>query len=174
MKKILKITSLFSVFVLFMILMTSCSGYSFYKDWHKAGADIDKDHIFEVITLEQAETKKKNGDVFALLFASSSNKESVNVVTSFQAQAEYLEAIDKTIYFVDSTKYTSTSLRNEVRTALGMQDVPTDGAPAVMTFKSKAVDVDTTNKNSTRTGKFIVNGEIQYSSLASYIFRELK
>ena len=46
---------------------------------------------------KKPETKKKNGDVFALLFASSSNKESVNVVTSFQAQAEYLEAIDKFI-----------------------------------------------------------------------------
>lgn len=153
--------------------MTSCSGYSFYNDFHNAGADIEKDHIFELITLEEAKEKKEKGDTFVLLYGASSNQSCVTVVTSLQAQAEYLGNTDATIYFLNSKDYTTTSKCREVKDAIRMHDPSKDGSPIIMTFKATAVDIDTSNKDKVRTKEFIKNDVIQYASLASEIFKNI-
>lgn len=177
MKKFVKAISLVSIFCALFILMTSCSGYSFYDDFHKAGAKIEKDHIFEVITLDQAKEKKENGDTFVLLYGSSSNSTCVNLVSSLQEQSEYLGNPDATIYFVNSTDYKTSSKRQEVRDAINMRDPSSNGEPILMTFISapnaSRVDVDTSDKDKVKTKEFIKDGVIQYASLASYIFKDV-
>ncbi|MDE7161978.1 MAG: hypothetical protein K2N65_04380, partial [Anaeroplasmataceae bacterium] len=162
---------------LLLLFMASCSGYSFYDDFHKAGADIEKDHIFEVITLEEAKQKKENGDTFVLLYGTSSNTGCVQLVTKLQAQAEYLGNTDAVIYYLNSAEYTSSTKRTEVREAINMHDPSKDGAPVVMIFtkapSASRVDVDTSFTESSQTKKFMESGSIQYSSLASYIFKEI-
>lgn len=188
MKRVLKALSLLSLVFLMVITMTSCSGYDFYNDWHGAGADIEQENIFQSISLEEAEKKKFAGEKFVLLYANSSSSSAVNVVTSLQAQAEYLSATDKTIYVLDSTEFDTLDERKTIRgrvdealetqyeeqgrAFLKMHDVPTDGSPIIMTFRNKAIDVDTSYLDKVATKKFVVDGSINYSSLASYIFKE--
>ncbi|MBD5390990.1 hypothetical protein HDR67_03190 [bacterium] len=178
MKKFIKALCFISVFFILTFVMTSCSGYSFYNDFHGAGADIEKDHIFEVITLEEAKAKKENGDTFVLLYGSSSNVSCVTIVSKLQAQAEYLGNEDAVIYYLNSKDFTTKEKRDEIRSAIGMRDPSTNGDPIIMTFTaaptSSRRDVDTSDKNLSRTKEFMSNsGAIQYSSLASYIFKEV-
>lgn len=177
MKKFVKAICMTSILCVLLFFMASCSGYNFYDDFHKAGADIEKDHIFQIITLEEAKQKKENGDTFVLLYGSSSNTGCVNLVTKLQAQAEYLGNTDAVIYYLNSTEYNSSSKRSEVREAIKMHDPSKDGSPIVMIFtsapSSSRVDVDTSFTDSSQTKKFMEAGSIQYSSLASYIFKEI-
>ncbi len=175
MKRLVKLISVFCMTFVFLLSMASCTGYDFYSDWHNAGASIEKEHIFEVITLEEATKMKKDGISFALLYASSSSQESVKVVSTLQAQAEYLGREDAVIYFLDAKDYDTSSKRKELRSAdtIYMHEAPTDGSPIIMTFKSTAVDVDTSFTNKPKTKQFFVNGSFQYASLASYIFKDL-
>ena len=172
MKRFLKALTTLSLILVMVISLTSC-GYNFYNDWHSAGADIEKENIYVVITLEEAKKMKEEGQKFALIYASSSSSTSVDVITTFQIQAEYLGNEDAKIYFIDSSNYQAKEKRNEVRDAIKMHEAPSNGSPVVMTFKNGAVDVDTSNVNKVKTKEFIVDGDIKYSSLASYIFKEL-
>ncbi|MCM1131106.1 MAG: hypothetical protein NC310_03340 [Roseburia sp.] len=173
MKKFLKAISIMSILFVMVLAMTSCSGYSFYKDFHDAGAEIEKDNIFELITLEEAKAKKENGDTFVLLYGSSSNSNCVNIVSTLQAQAEYLGNTEATIYFLNSKDYTTTSKCREVKDAIRMHDPSKDGSPIIMTFKATAVDIDTSNKDKVKTKEFIKDNVVQYDSLASEIFKNI-
>ncbi len=173
MKRFLKLTSLMSVLLLMIIVMTGCSKYNFYNDFKDAGAKIEKDNIFEVISLEEIQSKKEAGETFVVLYGSSSSTKCVNVVTSLQTQAEYLGNEDATIYFFNSKEYNTTSKVREVKEAIKMHNPSKDGSPIIITFKAKAVDIDTSNTDKVKTKEFIVNGEIQYASLASEIFKNI-
>lgn len=177
MKSLKKIVSTFVVALVLGLALTSCKGYNFYNEFVEAGADIEKDNIFEVLTLEQVKTKIENDETFVLLYGTAESSSCVNVVTSLQAQAEYLEEETDTIYFMDATDYIESSKkRKEIREALNIKD-PMDSlsdAPVIVIYKKGKVDIDTSNTESTRTKKFLSDsGAVQYASLASYIFREI-
>ena len=57
MKRLVKLISVFCMTFVFLLSMASCTGYDFYSDWHNAGASIEKEHIFEVITLRSEERR---------------------------------------------------------------------------------------------------------------------
>ena len=177
MKSLKKIISAFVVACVLGLALTSCSGYNFYDEFKEAGADITEDHIFEVVNLEKAQANIEADETFVLVYGTSESLACVNVITSLQAQAEYLEAEDKTIYFMDATDYIESSKkRKEVREALDIND-PMDAlsdSPVIVIYKNGKVDIDTSNPDSSRTKKFLNDsGAVQYASLASYIFREI-
>ncbi len=173
MKKFLKAVSIVSFMFVMLLSMASCSGYSFYKDFNEAGAKIEEENIFELITLEDAKNKKAAGETFVLLYGNSTNSECVSLVTTLQVQAEYLGNPDATIYFLDSKDYKTSTDRKSVRDAINMHDPSSNGEPILMTFRSTAVDVDTSNKDKVKTKQFIKDGVVQYASLSSYIFKDL-
>lgn len=176
MKKITKILTVLSVLFLFTWMLGSCSSqYDFYEDWHGAGADIEKENIFQTVSLDEAKQMKEDKKTFVLVYASSVANSSVSLITSLQAQAEYLNAKDATIYYLNSADYNTTSKSKEVNNAINMNDAGAfkDGTPVVMTFKKGIVDVDTSNPNLPKTKEFMKDSIVQYSSLASYIFKEL-
>lgn len=176
MKRFSKLFCGFVVAAVMMLTMTSCSGYSFYDDWSGAGADIEKENIFITVSLEEVGKKIEADDTFALVYATSSSTACVSVITSLQAQAEYLGCEDKKIYFLDATNYLSTStLRSEVRSVTRMHEAMSSPSanPVILTYKKGALDVDTSNLNKTQTKKFLSGSSVQYASLSSYIFREL-
>lgn len=177
MKSLKKIVSAFVIALIFGLALTSCSGYNFYKEFSEAGADIEENNIFEVLTLEEAKAKIEANETFVLLYGTAQSSPCVNVVTSLQAQAEYLGAEDLTVYFMDATDYIESSKsRKEVREAIKMND-PMDqfsDSPVIIIYKNGKVDVDTSALESTKTKKFLnESGAVQYASLASYIFREI-
>lgn len=172
----MKVISMFVVVAL-IALTASCSKYNFYEVWTEAGAEIEKEHIFEVLTLEEVKEKIENDETFALLYASAESSLAIPVVNTLAIQADYLDAAEKTIYFLDATDYIESSKsRKEVREAINMND-PMDAlsdAPVIITYVKGVVDIDTSYPTSTKTKKFISEtGSVQYASLASYIFREL-
>lgn len=177
MKNLKKILSAFVIAFVFGLALTSCSGYSFYDEFKEAGADISEDHIFEVLSLKEVVAKIDADETFVLVYGTADSTSCVSVITSLQVQAEYLEAEDKTVYFMDASDYIESSKkRKEIRESLNIND-PMDSitdAPVIVIYKNGKVDIDTSNTDSSRTKKFLNDaGAVQYASLASYIFREI-
>ena len=112
MKKLLKALSTLSVLML-LVVLTSCGSNKFYKEWSKAGAEIEKDNIFEYIELEEVKEKIAAGETFVLIYASSENSTSISTINSFQAQYDYLctNGEEIVIYVLDSTDYDKSSER---------------------------------------------------------------
>lgn len=181
MKKLTKTFAILSFVFMALFLFASCDKeYNFYEDWHEAGADIEEDNIYKVITLDEAKEKISNGDKFVLIYAASKidnvvNYDSVELISTFQVQAEYLGNTTATIYVLDSSKYTSKDDRKLIRETLNMHEAPSNGSPVVLVY-NKVLEVDTSNKNGnngTKSKDFLVNGSYSYASLASYVFLEL-
>ena len=176
MKRFLKALTTLSLTIMLLVVFTSCAEYKFYKEWAKAGAVIEEENIFEAIELDAVKAKIAAGDTFVLVYASSENASSVSAITSFQAQYDYLctNGEERVIYVLDSTDYDKSSDRTEVKNALGLaKAVPSDGSPLVVTYLKGIADVESNWKDKIQTKEFIVNGQLDYSSLSSYIFREL-
>lgn len=173
MKRFLKAFGVILCVFTVLLTLTSCSGYDFYEDWHNAGATIEKENIYQLITLDEAKQKIDNKDTFVLIYASSSNSESVKVISSFQAQAEYLQRTDAVIYYLNSSEFTSTSDRTKVRETIKMHEAPSDGSPIVMGYKNSAAVIDTSDKNRGSMKDYFKGDQVQYASLASYIFKDL-
>ena len=182
MKSFLRVITTFVVALVFGLALTSCSEYNFYEEFVNAGADIEKDHIFEVLTLSEVEAKIEADETFVLVYGTAESSSCVNIVSSLQAQYEYLQDTledgkEVTIYFMDATDYIDSSKkRKEIREALNIKEPmdSTSDSPVIVIYKNGKVDIDTSNKESTRTKKFLNDaGSLQYASLASYIFREV-
>ena len=176
MKHIKKIIATVVLSITLLLSMSGCSGYSFYNDWHQAGADIDRSHIFISIGIDEVARKIEANETFALLYATSESQASVAVVTSLQIQAEYLGCEDKHIYFLNAANYLSTSaLRKEVKEKTKIHDPmdETSDDPIIITYDQGRVDVGTSYKSKPATKKYLVDNTVQYASLASHIFREL-
>ena len=107
MKRFLKALTTLSLTIMLLVVFTSCNANKFYKEWSKAGANIEKENVFEVIELEQVEAKIAAGDTFVLIYATSESSSAVSAVTSFQAQYDYLctNGEERVIYVLDSTEY---------------------------------------------------------------------
>ena len=175
MKRFLKALTTLSVFML-LVVLTSCGSNKFYNEWSKAGAEIEKENIFEYIELEQVGEKIAAGETFVLIYASSENDSSVSTITSFQAQYDYLctKGEEVTIYVLDSTDFDKSSERKEAKETLKVSKaVPNDGSPLIVTYEKGVPVVESNYLDKIATQEFVFNGKLDCSSLCSYIFREL-
>ena len=176
MKRFLKALTTLSITIMLLVVFTSCNANKFYKEWSKAGANIEKENVFEVIELDAVEAKIAAGETFVLVYASSENSSSVTAISSFQAQYDYLcsKGEERVVYVLDSTEYDKSSERTQVKNALGVaKELPKDGSPLVVTYIKGVTDVESNWTDKIQTKEFIVNGKLDYSSLCSYIYREL-
>lgn len=111
------------VVVLVGVMLSSCSKYDFYKDWSKAGATIEKDNIFEVISLDDAKAKIDNDETFILVCATSASQPAVTDISVFQQQAEYL-GFEGVVYFINAADHlTNKSTRDNIKNTLGIHDI---------------------------------------------------
>ena len=175
MKKLLKALSTLSVLML-LVVLTSCGSNKFYKEWSKAGAEIEKENIFEYIELEVVKEKIAAGETFVLIYASSENTQSISAINSFQTQYDYLctKGEEIVIYVLDSTDFDKSSERKEAKEALTIaKAVPADGSPLIVTYEKGAPVVESNWMDKIQTKEFVFNGKLDYSSLCSYIYREL-
>lgn len=175
MKRFLKALTTLSVFML-LVVLTSCGSNKFYKEWSKAGAQIEEENIFEYIELEDVKTKIAASETFVVIYASSENASSVAAITSFQAQYDYLctKGEEITVYVIDSTDFDKSSERKEPKEALAIaKAVPNDGSPLIVTYEKGTPVVESNWKEKIQTKEFVFNGNLDYSSLCSHIYREL-
>ena len=149
MKKLFKRVAL-AMFVVFGLLsLTSCGKYNFYKDWSEAGANIEEENIYEVLTIEEVQSKRENGDTFIVVVGTSQSYTAVSSITMLQTQADYL-GFAGTVYFVDSTDYLEKqSVRTELIAALGIKEITksTTADIIVVTYEKGIVNLDSSNPN---------------------------
>ena len=175
MKRLLKALSTLSVLLL-LVVLTSCGSNKFYKEWSNAGANIEKDNIFEYIELEEVKEKIAASETFVVVYASYENATSISTINSLQAQYDYLCTNDEeiVIYVVDSTDFDKSSERKEAKEALAVtKAVPNDGSPLIVTYSKGAPTVESNWLDKIQTQEFVFNGRLDLSSLCSYIYREL-
>ena len=174
MKKIFKRFALIAIVILGALHLTGC--YNFYNDWHKAGANIEKDNCFTAVELDAAKSKIENKDTFVLVLATSTNSTCVSRISLLQEQADYAD-FDGTLYFVSITDYCDTaSGRKELRDKLGVKGYSNNltGTDAVVVAYTKGeITFDTSSKLTNDSIKqFVSNSNINFYSLASYIFND--
>ncbi len=173
MSKISRIISGFAVLFIVGITLVSCGGYNFYQVWKDAGADIQKDHVFEVISLESAKKKIEEDQTFVLVIATP-NASSAKSIEVLEKQAEYFN-FDKKLYFIDITKeLESLTSRKEVKEALNIFETAKAASNVLVVCYNKGDVILDTSLNVTDTSleNFVSNGSIDYYAVASYLFND--
>ncbi len=173
MKKIYRYISTFMVLFVGVLLLVGCKSNNFYKEWKKAGANIPKDHIFEVISLDKAKEKIDNDETFVLVFASSTVANSVSTISTLQAQAEYFSFSEK-IYFVNATKYIDKIAdRKTAKEALGIYDPSTALNTVILVcYNDGEVLLDTSDKTDDNMADYLTDDAVDFEKLSSYIFND--
>ena len=103
MRKITKFLSLFAFAFVMLISLASCGSSGFYKDYHDAGADIDKDHCFEVVSVSEAKTMITNKESFILFMGSYTFDSCVKTVGTIQSEVDNID-YEGSILYLDITK----------------------------------------------------------------------
>lgn len=174
MKKYMKLLiTAMGTLVLFLSL-ASCSGSSFYRDFHSAGADIDTDCQFSYITLDEVKAKRENGDKFVLFIGSSSDSNCVTKVEQIENEAKSCK-YTKGLYFLSTTDITSSSAKSlELIKALNIKNI--QGMVAVE-YKGNEVLFDTSKYDPSDDGddckKFAIyddSSSISFVAIADYVF----
>lgn len=164
----------FAVLLIGAVTLTGCSGYNFYKDWSEAGATIEKDHIFEAISLDEAKSKIDNDETFVLVLGTSEASSAKNSITVLQQQADYFE-FDKKLYFINATSYLSKiSDRKTLQETLGITDSSKISSNIVVVCYNRGeIVLDTSKKTDDASlENFVSSGSINYQALASYLFND--
>ena len=126
--------------------------------------------------LEEVKEKIAANETFVLIYASSENAQSISLINTFQAQYDYLctNGEEIVIYVLDSTDFDKSSERKEAKEALAIaKAVPSNGSPLIVTYENGAPVVESNWMDKIQTQEFVFNGSLNYSSLCSYIYREL-
>lgn len=176
MRRLLKALTTLSLAFMLLVVFTSCNEDKFYEEWSEAGAQIEETHIFKEIELEDVKVKIENGDTFVLIYAASTNTSAVSAISSFQAQYDYLctNGEERVIYVLDSTEFDKPTEKAKVKEYLQVfKELPKNGSPLVVTYNKGVIDIESNWTDKNQTKEFIVNGKLDYSSLCSYIYREL-
>ncbi len=174
MKRIIKNLALIAILILGLFELTGC--YNFYNDFSKAGAKIEKDNCFTAIELSKAKSKIDEKDTFVLVLGTSTNSTCVSRISLLQEQADYAE-FDNTLYFISITEYCDTaSGRKELRDTLGVKGYSnnlTGSDIVIIAYTKGAITFDTSSKLTNDSIKsFVENNNVNYYSLAAYIFND--
>ena len=174
MKKYMKLLiAAIGTLVLFLSL-ASCSGSSFYRDFHSAGADIDTDCQFSYVTVDEVKTKRENGDKFVLFLGSSTDSSCVTKVEQIEAEAKACKYTGG-LLFLSTTDITSSSAKSlELIKALNIKNIT--GMVAVE-YKGNEILFDTSKYDQNDEGdpckKFAIYDDdksISFVAIADYVF----
>ena len=119
MKKIIAAVSAFMLIIVGLFTLASCSSKTFYSEWKKAGAVIEKTNVFESVTVDEAKKMIDAKTPFALFLGSSEEADSVADVTAIQYAAD-AKNYDGKIYFLTTTKYKKLSQKKEIKEKLSI------------------------------------------------------
>ncbi len=174
MKKLFKRFAIFAIMILGALQLSGC--YDFYDDFHKAGAQIEKDNCFTSVDLAQAKAKIDNKETFVLVLATSADSTSVSRISLLQEQSDYYE-FDGKLFVLSIKDYCDTAAgRKDLRDNLGVKGFSNNlgGTDAVIVCYTKGeITIDTSAKLSSDSLKPFVSGSsINYYSLAAYIFND--
>lgn len=174
MTKFLKSISAFAV-VLISIFMLSACEYDFYNDWSNAGAVIEKDNVFEVVSVDTAKSMIDDDRSFALVLATSEADLAPTTMSILQEDADAL-SFDGKLQFIDCTLYVNKPAdRRMLKETFGVNDPSKISSNLVVLLYNKGeLLVDTTcDALEDDTLKYFNNGSgVNYSALATYIYSD--
>lgn len=162
------------VVVLVGVMLSSCSKYDFYKDWSKAGATIEKDNIFEVISLDEAKSMIDNDKTFILVCATSESTAAVTDISVYQQQADYL-GFEGVVYFINAADHlTNKATRDNIKNTLGIRDINVCASSHCVTvlYDKGEVLVDSSNVESENMKDFKLGESVDILPLVTYVLRD--
>lgn len=173
MSKFIKSVSALAVIVIAALTLASCK-YNFYNDWSNAGAEIEKENVFEVLEVDSAKAKVDADDTFVLVFGTTKAVSAAATVTTLQATADALE-FDGTLYYVDCTDYINKPAdRKMLKETFGLNDSNQISSNLVIAIYDKGeLLLDTSDKlDDTKLKNFVDGESVNYAALATYIYTD--
>lgn len=173
MSKFIKGISALAVILVAAVMLASCE-YNFYGDWSKAGAEIEKENIFEVVTVDSAKAMIEEDKTFVLVLGSSNATLAPSTMTTLQDDADYL-GFEGKLQFIDCAEFVNKPAdRKMLKEAFGVNDPSKISSNLVVLIYDKGnLLLDTTDAATDDKLKHFVDGSsVNYSALATYIYTE--
>jgi len=169
MLKFIKALSALAFIFIGMCSLASCGGaYNFYEDFYQAGATIEKDHNFVVISVDKAKEMIDNGDDFVLFLGTSTESTHVTSVTTLQTEFDYFDFEGK-VYFIDTTDILSSRKKIvDLSEKLSIKSLDTGTGLVVAEYKDGKQVFDTSKSDGDEL--FYLGGSLSYSGVAYYIY----
>ena len=173
MKKFIKILSLMALVLTLGLSLISCGSSGFYKNYHDAGADIDKDNCFEVIKVKKAKDMITNKESFVLFLGSYKIDSCVNGVTSIQNEVEYV-GYEGTILFIDitSTLKSASDITDTAKT-LGMKETSLAEVQTLICLIYKNGNLIVNSNDDSLSGdnsaKFVIGATFSFKAVVDFI-----
>lgn len=169
MSKIKNVLFAIALIIIGVCSLASCSeSYDFYEDFLTAGADIDKDHNFVAISVDEAKNKIDNGDDFVLFLGTSSEEKQVTSVTVLQTEFDYYD-YDGKVYFIDTTDILEKGRTKieELTSKLGIREINTGSGLDAVEYRDGKQIFDSSKSDGDEI--FYLDGKLNYAALAQYI-----
>ena len=174
--KLMKILSTFLVVFISVLGLAACNEkYDFYEDFYTAGAtNLTEDHIFEVITLDDAKAKIDAKESFVVFLGLSKYSEDVTAINAIAYDAANLN-YDGKVYFINLADFKSVSSKAELNKALDIKYDSGSGLIAVC-YKDGKLEFETTRPTKYEICQlFNIHGtedniSIDIHALAAYTF----
>ena len=176
MNKLVKILSTFLVVFISVLGLAACNEkYDFYEDFYTAGAtNLTKDHIFEVITLDDAKKMKEDKESFVVFLGLSKYSEDVAAVNAIAYDAENLN-YDGKVYFINLDDFKTVSSKSELNETLNIKYDSVSGIIAVCYDKGELLFETTRPTKYEECSLFNIHGTddnpiMDIHALATYTF----
>lgn len=174
MKNLKKIFAALIVAIVGAISLASCSSYNFYKDWSNAGATIEKDNVFEVISLDDAKKKIDNDETFILVCATSSSSAAVTDMSVLQQQSDYL-GFEGVLYFINAADHlTNKTSRDNIKNTLGIHDISVCATShvVIVAYSKGDIVIDSSDVDSANMQNYKNGSSVNILPLTTYLLRD--
>ena len=177
MKKFSKILSLFALAFVMLLTFASCGSSGFYKDYHDAGADIEKKNCFDVISVSDAKKMISNKESFIVFLGTYTKENCVNTVTAIQEEVDSIDYEGDILYIDLTSVIKSNSKITSARTSLGSSSTPISEKTLtgftdtlVFMYENGKLKMDSEdNKYDDVKSQFLINSKISYRAIVDYI-----
>ena len=183
MNKFKKILSALAVVICFGFGLASCNSNSFYKEWKDAGATIEEDNCFKLLSVDDVVSKRENKESFIIFLGASAigsttNQTAVDLVSNIQAEADAVN-YDGCVYFVNVKDAAKNLTEGQaVKDKLGVNELLGDSNGLVCVSYIKGdVYFDTSKAKKSipdQLKRFVISGSISFEALANYAFEYYK
>lgn len=168
MKKIIAYISAFMLIIVGALSLASCSKKTFYSEWHKAGATIEKDNAFEYITVDEIKSKLDDKNTsFAVFFGSSKDEQAIKDVTAMQYTAD-VKNYEGKVYFLSTTNLKKQSKMKEIKEKIKVDISDMGTSVQCVLFKNGRVDFNTC-KDSDELNKFKLDDTVSIIAVMEYV-----
>ena len=168
MKKIVAYISAFMLIIVGMLSLASCSKKTFYSEWHKAGATIEKTNMFESVTVDDVKSKIEGKETFAVFFGSSNDSQAIKDVTAMQYTAD-VKNYEGKVYFLTTTKLKTQSKMREIKDAINVDISDMGTSVQCVLYEGGKVSFNTSYPDKEEVSKFKIEDTVSIIAVLEYV-----